>query len=964
MKRLTIFFTTLFFSVQLYSQGCYDPTEDFIKSITSVNLYNAGFHLPLPGNTIDTKSEYFVEAWTELKMSKIDSDIGYVANQNSSNPNNFVRFTQTYKGNPIEGSQLILGFNNQGYLTQLSHYGIDDSRNIPIGKLSNSNALLSMEDQSLEISNFGNKNFALYDGISFSDKEQLGLLKTPGGPPPPPPPPASVSGSIWVGTYPVGYTYECDIDIVMQNGLQEVGVGGSQAGMPNNRLTLVLVNGKYKIADLNSEIVYSGSISYSNPTTDYLVCPEKANTVDDPAGKFEYAMCYNYLTHFSEFFNANFPAYGVDDFGTVAFDPYDGIGSLTYTVSNDKLTFGSADNDSITGYHDLAEDVHFIAEGGAHYWWKNNFSGNMPSEGNTGDGVLFGSLDYMASQFTGGSIDVLNWGGNGSSRTVGLSLGFNYGNFINSTATSQTNGQLWGSTLNDIATESQLGSNICNQLLARAMNLMNNGTGQIQAAIIVFNQGKAMRDEGLITNQQLCILAGILENRYPSAGIAILAKDVYIKDSFAGQQTSYGTNTEDMGEEPSLTTNFWISPAIWNRHAPDQGTYHQNPTHDMDQLNYLHVEVRDRGCFEKPTGELKMYFSEASTGHLWPEDWNNVTPTNNHLGYFVGSINLENNTTEYFDNNNELVYLYIVPWTPLDPTDFDGYGIGDNMHGCMLGRIDSGEDPMFNEQNDVHVSVNSKNNNNIAMRNMTLMHIESSPMEPPNVINQHVLIIKHGKTPDLVNLNPVKDLIKINVLPGGPIQPDELFDYGNIEIELDETLLKAWVKGGMKGQNVKFEAPNLIKIFDPEATIENLTIDPLRKHPIRVRFNRVKDMFDIAEFDITLWNENECEVGGELYKIVPNVELGFRSSASNRSMYSTILSPNPVADELLIESNNAFDISQIKLYDTSGRFYFPEMVTKNEKMVLINTLSLQSGIYIINIERGNGDFENMKFIKL
>ena len=965
MKQIITLLTVLIFTFQVSGQGCYEPIKDFIRNIEEVNTYEAGFHFALPGKSLDRKAEYFVDSWVRMKMSRINSKIGYTLNQSNVNTLNLVSFTQTFDGKAIEGTQLVLGFDMDGYLKQFSHYGIDDSGQIEVGKtIKNLELISEKEDAFLTADEDEYLKFVNGRIVRSARKmDDTHLLKSTG---PPPPPSQMVSGSIWVGTMPPGYTYMCDGDIATQNGLEEVGVGGSQAGSPNDRLTLVEVNGKYKIADSNlpADIIYSGSTNYAHGSTDYLICPEQPNTVDDPAGKFEYAMCYHYLTQFSEFFDANIALHGVNDFGSVIFDPYDGAGSLTYTVTSDKLTFGAADNDVISGYHDLAEDVHFIAEGGAHYWWKNNFDGVMPSEDNTGDGVLYGTLDYLASQFTGGSLNVLSWGGNGTPRTVALNINEDYDSFVNAGNSAQANGQLWGSTLNDVATEGQLGSSICNQLLARAMNIMNGGTGQIEAAIILFNQGKDMRDEMLITNQQLCVLAEILDNRYPNAEINILAKDVYIKDSYAGQQTSYATNAEDMGQEPSLTSNFWISPAIWNRYLADQGTTHQSPKHNQDELNYLHVEVRDRGC-EKPSGVLKMYFSEASTGHVWPEDWDNTTPTNAHLGYFVGSVNLSNNVAQYFDNNNELVYLYIIPWIPIDATEFDGYEDGDNMHGCILGRIVSNEDPMANEQENIHVSVNSKNNNNIAMRNMTVMHIESKPGEPPSEPNGHVLVIKHGKTPDLNNLNPVRDAIKINVVRGGLINPDELFEYGNIEIELSDILLNAWINGGMKGQNVEYVKPNKVVIFKPDATIENLVIDPLRKHPIRVRFDRKRDLPHVAEFDITLWNENECEVGGEMYQIAPGTaELDLRSLKSVNESNGTTLAPNPVSDELLVKSNVEFTPRQIKIFNVEGRIFSPEMVTKTEKLVLINTSSLQSGIYFVNIERENGDFENMKFIKL
>jgi len=963
MKNLIILFLITFTSHLIFGQGCVDFVDIEIEKRPDINTFGFDIDLQIPGNNTVEKADYFVERWKAFKMSKISNNIDYVRLKQSSVIGNSVKYVQVLEGREIAGSYFRLVFNKDGYLKFYSHYGIEDSKQIDrFNRSLNVNTDISYATSNEVFSSelrLVNNELKYVPMEKEVDKPKLN--KEIGVPTSS----LLVQGSIYISNCDHDYTYSCidDNDIVDMNNLIEIGVGGSTTGGGNSRLTFVTPdNVNFNLVDTDDVIAVQSSTAFFHNSTDYLICPESASGGAFSTGKYEYAMCFHHLTRFSTFFNNNFSDFG--NFGTLNFNPYDTNLSLIYAVDSDVVRYGASNDDDISGNHDTAEDESVITAGAFHYWWLNNsgYSINeIPSQNiASGDGVFYGTLDYVVNSFVGCQNNLYSWGTTGGGRTVVLSPNDNYDNFVNADNSAGENGQLWGATLVEL--QGGIGLNKVNRILGLCLGQLGPATGQKEIAALFMTIAE---NEGC-TDEELCTIAGVLESRYPSLSFDINFHDFYIKDSEDGQ----GDNQEDFGIEPSVTTQMWVSPAIWNRRNPDQGTTHQHPQHIVDAPNYLYVELRDIGCEPPTEGRLRMYFSEASTGHTWPQDWDNAVPTNENLGYRAGNVLLTDYIDSYEDEDMEQVYLYEIKWFPLDPTDFDGYGDNDNMHGCVLGRIDSGQDPIINEGQNVHVSQNSRAFNNVAMRNMTLMHVESGPFAPP-IPPKHVLMIKHGLTTDLDNhIDVVSDDILIELDRNGVIPAEQVHLFGDIEIELSEELMNAWIDGGMKGENIQFLPPNRIVIESPTTKLMNVKLLPTKKYPIRVSFDQKREFNEDINFAIRLVNEGGCEVGGEGYRIFTNDEerLEKRSDLTIENKIASsdlIVSPNPVSDILTISINGKTDqIDRFEIYNVSGQRMNTNIISSSDNFIESDMSFLIEGLYYIRIDLTSGDVINKKIIKL
>ena len=153
--------------------------------------------------------------------------------------------------------------------------------------------------------------------------------------------------------------------------------------------------------------------------------------------------------------------------------------------------------------------------------------------------------------------------------------------------------------------------------------------------------------------------------------------DLYIKD-----------RPFDIGTEPNPDTGpMWISEDIWVRQSLDGGTTHQNPEFKMFSPNGIYVTVRNRGTQTSPCADLKVYFSKASTGLVWPTHWDDYFISGILHGDLINTVSIP----EIPAGGSVVIE---VPWYPPNPADFTT----DIHHFCLLARVISPSDPMFNEQ--------------------------------------------------------------------------------------------------------------------------------------------------------------------------------------------------------------------------------------------------------------------------
>lgn len=107
------------------------------------------------------------------------------------------------------------------------------------------------------------------------------------------------------------------------------------------------------------------------------------------------------------------------------------------------------------------------------------------------------------------------------------------------------------------------------------------------------------------------------------------------------------------------------------------------------------------------------------------------------------------------------------------------------------------------------------------------------------------------------------------------------------------------------------------------------------------------------------------DVNGELYVASRNggtlLKLVDPLSVNDNQLNKSTIYPNPVNDVLTIQNNHLQDIRQIELFDMSGKSI--QIVSNRlDNEILIDTKSLNSGIYLLQISTSNG-LENHKIIK-
>jgi zinc metalloprotease ZmpB len=81
--------------------------------------------------------------------------------------------------------------------------------------------------------------------------------------------------------------------------------------------------------------------------------------------------------------------------------------------------------------------------------------------------------------------------------------------------------------------------------------------------------------------------------------------DVYIEDGRRGEYQYHD--------------KYWNCRAIWNRHAADNGTSHQQPL--AGTTNFAYVKIKNRGTTTAIGVTVKAFHRKPSAGGVYPDDW-------------------------------------------------------------------------------------------------------------------------------------------------------------------------------------------------------------------------------------------------------------------------------------------------------------------------------------------------------
>ena len=291
--------------------------------------------------------------------------------------------------------------------------------------------------------------------------------------------------------------------------------------------------------------------------------------------------------------------------------------------------------------------------------------------------------------------------------------------------------------------------------------------------------------------------------------------DVWIQDTLP-----------DDGIEPNQNPlGMWMSQAIWIRNNDDRVATHQNPRAGV--MNSVYVNVRNRGELpSQPEGKVKIYWAYASTGGSWPGQWHEI-----------GAVALPS-----IAPNNAETFTARLAWTPPMPG-----------HYCLLVRLESQNDPMtVTETANVHA--NTRNNNNIAWRNMNVV---GPSCEAAKLLIQNVPCGGGGYA-DAVDL----------VFDGSP----DLFANSDVTVVMDlgEMFVK-WQLAGGKGEAIRvLQGTTTVQLLSPQSTISGIPMEPEEQQKLGFRINVPLKFEKTGSYHLNI-KQRVCGqiIGGVDYDVTP-----------------------------------------------------------------------------------------------
>lgn len=288
----------------------------------------------------------------------------------------------------------------------------------------------------------------------------------------------------------------------------------------------------------------------------------------------------------------------------------------------------------------------------------------------------------------------------------------------------------------------------------------------------------------------------------------------------------------DTGKEPDPATAaeaMHKSPYIWARAAQDTALIHQHQHQNPVQSSpshWVYVKVHN-GSSTAATGNLEIYWANASTSLSWPTGWT-----------LLGSVPV----TGFTGNSTRIVEK---EWTSLPSAG----------HYCLLARWVSTSDPMATPEG-TSISANVRANNNLVWRNLDVVPLGSD--EPYDA--------------SFAVTNDAEQVALATLLVQGPREGrrPSFLPHGEVVLAFSESMAAVFQRGGMKGSGFE-RVEEGYRIADEGASFEGLQLPAGFKGNVYVRIRRLpttpgRDF----EFDV-LQLSGDTRVGGVSYEVRTDV---------------------------------------------------------------------------------------------
>lgn len=336
---------------------------------------------------------------------------------------------------------------------------------------------------------------------------------------------------------------------------------------------------------------------------------------------------------------------------------------------------------------------------------------------------------------------------------------------------------------------------------------------------------------------------------------------------------------EDYFYEPNNNNSnvFWHSPDVFVRNQNDGKIIpvHENPEYSPNNPVYAYVRVTNNSCVStfSSQNKVKLYWSKANTALAWPQHWNGtlyITDPQTNQQVLMGDEVGEAVIPPLGPGESVLLEF---PWMLPNPADYHNINYNP-WHFCLLARIDTPNDPMsFAETS--NLAHNIVKNNNIVMKNTTVVDIEPDTTNPQPV----------GGVVAVGNPDTVANTFDLQLFPEANEAGKALYEEAEITITLDDILYNAWDNGGRQLEGGIEIRPKIIRATNGNASIKNINLPANAMGTAYVSFNFLTDeLTPKSYFTYHLGQKKSADttyIGGETFLVSKQQRDTFSADAGN-----------------------------------------------------------------------------------
>jgi hypothetical protein len=284
----------------------------------------------------------------------------------------------------------------------------------------------------------------------------------------------------------------------------------------------------------------------------------------------------------------------------------------------------------------------------------------------------------------------------------------------------------------------------------------------------------------------------------------------------------------DQGQEPhplsALGYSRYASPDIWVRRQNDGFVdhEHQNPEYRPPGSgpNFVYVRVRNRGCTLSSNGTVKLYWAKASSCLRWPAPWDGSITSPALMGGLIGT-----KATGTVTSGGTLILEF--PWYPPNPADYNSFG-ADKSRFSLLSRIETSDTPPFGmtTPEGPDLTENIWNNNNIVAKIITV--VDDLPGG-----GKMAWVTVGGFTEKTMRASLEFRIPKE--------EPESVFDFGTVVVDLGEELFSIWQEEGSSGDKIRVVDKHEVILAGAGSKLDSLRLSPNEFYTIGIRFTPFRE---------------------------------------------------------------------------------------------------------------------------